>query len=170
MTKRKTDTSSAAFNGIIKKSERLRAVVYRTLYDHPQGLTVDETCSAARYPRYSLQPRFTELRDKNLIEDTGLRRRNNSGAKAIVWRLSMYAQGAKQPEDGGTKIVISDGLIGWHVWEQTAEGDMRHAMFFDNRRWAGDYAFGLHIGSSYRHPIVDQSTDYPITRFQEEVE
>jgi len=87
------DTSAAAYAGIAQAAERLRAVVYRTLYANPRGLTVDETCSIAKYPRYSLQPRFTELRKKRVIFDTGLRRRNVSGAKAIVWRI------AKQGED-----------------------------------------------------------------------
>lgn len=88
MTHRHTDTSTAAYNGIVQASERLRAIVYQTLHAHPTGLTVDETCAIAQYPRYSLQPRFTELRDRRVIYDTGLRRRNISGAKAIVWRLT----------------------------------------------------------------------------------
>lgn len=88
MTRRQTDTSAAAYGSIVDASERLRAVVYRTLHAHPAGLTVDETCAIAKYPRYSLQPRFTELRDRKAIFDTGLRRRNVSGAKAIVWRIT----------------------------------------------------------------------------------
>lgn len=87
MNRRKTDTSAAAYSGIMPASERLRAVVYQTLHANPQGLTVDETCAIAKYPRYSLQPRFTELRDKRAIADTGMRRRNVSGAKAIVWKV-----------------------------------------------------------------------------------
>lgn len=88
MTRRHTDTSAAAYYGIVQASERLRAIVYQTLYANPAGLTVDETCALAEYPRYSLQPRFTELRDRRVIYDTGMRRRNVSGAKAIVWRLA----------------------------------------------------------------------------------
>ncbi len=87
MSRRKTDTSAAAYSGIMQASERLRAVVYRTLHANPNGLTVDETCSIAEYPRYSLQPRFTELRDKRVIIDSGMRRRNVSGARAIVWKI-----------------------------------------------------------------------------------
>lgn len=94
MSRRKTDTSAAAYDGIVQASERLRAIVYRTLYANPQGLTVDETCAIAEYPRYSLQPRFTELRDKRAIVDTGMRRRNVSGAKAIVWRLTIQQEDA----------------------------------------------------------------------------
>lgn len=87
MSRRHTDTSAAAYNGIVHASEQLRAVVYRTLHAYPAGLTVDETCAIAEYPRYSLQPRFTELRDRKVIVDTGLRRRNVSGARAIVWKI-----------------------------------------------------------------------------------
>lgn len=94
MTHRHTDTSTAAYNGIFPASERLRAVVYQTLFANPAGLTVDEACALAEYPRYSLQPRFTELRDRRVIYDTGLRRRNVSGAKAIVWRLTSQQEKA----------------------------------------------------------------------------
>lgn len=94
MTRRQTDTSTAAYNGIVQASERLRAIVFQTLHANPAGLTVDETCALAEYPRYSLQPRFTELRDRRVIYDTGMRRRNVSGAKAIVWRLTSHQEKA----------------------------------------------------------------------------
>ncbi|MEJ8631463.1 hypothetical protein P0F65_20015 [Sphingomonas sp. I4] len=71
----------------------------KTLYAHPNGLTVDETCAAAGYPRYSLQPRFTALRDRKAIFDTGLRRRNVSGAKAIVWRITQFQSDAAKDSD-----------------------------------------------------------------------
>lgn len=85
----RTDTSAAAYAGIAPVADHLRAVVHRVLCAHPAGLTVDETCSIAGYPRYSLQPRFTELRKKEMIRDTGKRRRNVSGANAIVWRATV---------------------------------------------------------------------------------
>lgn len=69
-------------------SNRLRYLVHRTLCDHGDH-TVDEVCALAGYPRYSLQPRFTELRKAGAIRDTGLRRRNTSGANAIVWRATV---------------------------------------------------------------------------------
>jgi hypothetical protein len=86
---RHTDTSAAAYAGIQDAAAHLRAVVHKILYAHPAGLTVDETCAIAGYARYSLQPRFTELRQKDMIRDTGLRRRNVSGANAIVWRATV---------------------------------------------------------------------------------
>lgn len=66
-------------------SNELRALVHKTLCIHGDA-TVDEICAVTGRPRYSLQPRFTELRKAKAIRDTGLRRRNVSGANAIVWR------------------------------------------------------------------------------------
>lgn len=67
----------------------LRYLVHRILFAHPEGLTCDEVCAKAKRPRYSLQPRLSELRDLKLIRDTGLRRPNASGALAIVWRSTV---------------------------------------------------------------------------------
>ncbi len=79
------DTSIAAAELAALTSNHLRYLVHKTLCEEGDH-TVDEVCDIAGYPRYSLQPRFTELRKKGLIRDTGLRRRNVSGANAIVWR------------------------------------------------------------------------------------
>jgi hypothetical protein len=85
----RTDTSAAAYAGIAPVADTLRAIVHRMLCDYPPGMTVDEACAISGYPRYSLQPRFTELRKKEMIRDSGLRRRNVSGANAIVWRATV---------------------------------------------------------------------------------
>jgi predicted transcriptional regulator len=66
-------------------SSRLRYLVHKALCQHGDH-TVDEVCALLGLPRYSLQPRFTELRKAGVIRDTGTRRRNVSGATAIVWR------------------------------------------------------------------------------------
>lgn len=79
------DTSIAAAELAALTSNHLRYLVHKTLCEQGDH-TVDEVCAIAGYPRYSLQPRFTELRKKGLIRDTGNRRRNVSGANAIVWR------------------------------------------------------------------------------------
>ncbi|WP_267434102.1 hypothetical protein [Sphingomonas sp. GM_Shp_1] len=76
----------------------------KTLHANPGGLTVDETCAAAGYPRYSLQPRFTALKDRKAIFDTGLRRRNVSGAKAIVWRITGF-----QPDAANDRVAQEGG-------------------------------------------------------------
>ncbi|WP_157136890.1 hypothetical protein [Sphingomonas sp. PAMC 26617] len=83
------DTSAEAAAAIAPVAMQLRAVVHKVLCLHPDGLTVDETCAIAGYARYSLQPRFTELLRKSVIRDTGARRRNVSGRRAIVWRATV---------------------------------------------------------------------------------
>ncbi len=83
------DTSAEAAAAIAPVSGQYRAVVHRLLCSHPDGLTVDETCAIAMMPRYQLQPRFTELLRKEMIRDTGARRRNVSGRRAIVWRATV---------------------------------------------------------------------------------
>ncbi|MCW6529723.1 hypothetical protein NED98_05645 [Sphingomonas sp. MMSM20] len=89
---RGVETSIAAAEMMAPLSSRLRWIVHKTLCANPTGLTVDETCTIAGYPRYSLQPRFTELRNLKMIRDTGQRRRNRSGAHAIVWRATILDQ------------------------------------------------------------------------------
>ena len=87
-------TSVKAADLIAPMSSRLRALVYRTLHAYPAGLTVDELCEVVGSPRYSLQPRFTELRHAGSIHDTGQRRFNVSGARAIVWAVSIEQEKA----------------------------------------------------------------------------
>ncbi len=84
MTRSHQTTSAAAFASI--DASALEYVVLKVLDQYPDGLTVDETCARADYRRYSLQPRFTALKDRGAIRDTGLRRMNESGRNAIVWR------------------------------------------------------------------------------------
>ncbi len=83
---RSVDTSVEAAALAANNASRLRRLVLETLCEHPENLTVDQTCAIARHARYSLQPRFTELRKMGLIRDTGERRHNVSGARARVWR------------------------------------------------------------------------------------
>ena len=84
MSRRHQSTSAAAYASI--DAGPLERIVLTVLDQYPDGLTVDETCARADYPRYSLQPRFTALKDRRAIRDTGLRRPNVSGRNAIVWR------------------------------------------------------------------------------------
>ncbi|WP_294211371.1 hypothetical protein [uncultured Sphingomonas sp.] len=83
---RGVDTSIDAAAMAALTSSELRQIVLKTLCQHPENLTVDQVCAIAERPRYSLQPRFTELRKMGMIRDTGERRQNVSGASAIVWR------------------------------------------------------------------------------------
>lgn len=49
------------------------------------GLTVLEGCQQFGWDRHGAQPRFTELKALGKIIDSGQRRRNPSGVRAIVW-------------------------------------------------------------------------------------
>lgn len=49
------------------------------------GRTADETAEALGMDRWSIQPRLSELRAKGLIADSGLRRTNATGRRAVVW-------------------------------------------------------------------------------------
>lgn len=51
----------------------------------PQGLTADELAVQLGIDRLSVRPRTSELRRKGIIYDSGLRRRNATGKRAIVW-------------------------------------------------------------------------------------
>ena len=53
-----------------------------------------ECCTAARLPRETLQPRFSELRAMAMIEATGARRRNPSGHSAAVLRITEKGRAA----------------------------------------------------------------------------
>jgi hypothetical protein len=83
---RDVDTSIDAAEMMTPVAPRMRRIVIDILRHHPENLTVDEVCAIAKRPRYSLQPRFSELLKLGLIRDTGERRINVSGAKARVWR------------------------------------------------------------------------------------
>ncbi len=86
---RGVDTSREAAEAIAPKAARYRHLVHKVLFDHPNGLTVDEVCAKAGHPRFRLQPRFSDLRRLGMIRDTGARRFNVSGARAIVWRATV---------------------------------------------------------------------------------
>lgn len=56
----------------------------------PLGLTTLELAAAVGVDSASIQPRTSELRRKREIVDSGQRRRNPSGVRAIVWTLPEF--------------------------------------------------------------------------------
>lgn len=83
---RGVDTSIAAAEDLAFKLGGLQRLAHRAIAAHgPSGLTVDELGEVVDSPRWSIQPRTSELKRKGLIVDSGLRRRNCTGKAAIVW-------------------------------------------------------------------------------------
>jgi len=83
---RGVDTSIAAAEMVAGIAGPLRRMVYKTVHEAGGcGLTTDEIAAALRMPRYSVQPRTTELKHDRRIRDSGQRRPNVSGCLAIVW-------------------------------------------------------------------------------------
>jgi hypothetical protein len=80
------ETSKEAADALAPKLGRLQKLALeRIRAAGAHGLTADELAEACRMDRWSIQPRTTELSRKLLIVDSGLRRLNSSGRRAIVW-------------------------------------------------------------------------------------
>lgn len=81
---RHTDTSKAAARSVAPSTILLRDKVLACLREH-FFMTADECAVHLNIDKLSIRPRFTELRELGEISDTGDRRANDSGRKAIVW-------------------------------------------------------------------------------------
>ena len=82
------DTSYAAAESIAETAPTLRSMCRAAFAAASgDGLTADEVAEILGHSILSVRPRVTELGRLNLIEDSGERRANQSGKKAIVWRL-----------------------------------------------------------------------------------
>lgn len=83
---RGVETSIAAAIALQPKLGRLQQKALAAIRDAgQQGLTADELAMRLGLDRWSIQPRTTELCRKGLIRDSGQRRPNCTGKKAIVW-------------------------------------------------------------------------------------
>lgn len=83
---RNVDTSSEAAREIARTVGHLQRIALRAIRAAgARGLTTYELAAAARVPRDSIQPRTSELRALGLIRDSGARRLNPNGRRAIVW-------------------------------------------------------------------------------------
>lgn len=87
------ETSREAAEAIAPKLGRLQRMVLEMVTQRGlQGLTPEEAADLAGMDRVSLQPRFSELRAKGRIADSGQRRVNPSSHKsAVVWIASEHA-------------------------------------------------------------------------------
>lgn len=81
----KTDTSAEAAEKIKPDAPTLREKVYALVALKP--LTSDEIATMMGEDILSIRPRLSELREKGLIGDSGLRRPNIKGNRQIVYCL-----------------------------------------------------------------------------------
>ena len=80
------DTSVAAAEALAPKLGRLQRMAAAAIREAGEsGLTADELASRLDMDRWSIQPRTSELRRKGMIRDSGKRRPNATGKRAIVW-------------------------------------------------------------------------------------
>lgn len=85
---RDTDTSRAAADSVAHDAPALQALVINALrHAGDGGLTADECAARLGLNLLSIRPRVTELKAKGQVKDSGERRRNASGRRAIVWIL-----------------------------------------------------------------------------------
>jgi hypothetical protein len=80
-------TSKVRLGGVML-AITVRKEVLAYLAAHPDGATADEIAEALRRTPFTVRPRCSELLRRGLIVDSGLRRENTSGKKAIVWVAS----------------------------------------------------------------------------------
>lgn len=82
----RTDTSAEAATSIAMATGRIQRMVYHAIGEvGSRGLTAEELAARLRMERTTVQPRTSELRLLGLIRDSGQRRPNKNGKKAIVW-------------------------------------------------------------------------------------
>lgn len=83
---RGVDTSVAAAEDIGPNLGRLQKSVHAEIKAAgPAGLTTNEIAARLDIDRSSVQPRTSELKVRGMIADSGMRRLNASGKRAIVW-------------------------------------------------------------------------------------
>lgn len=87
---RRRDTSQQAAEAVAEKAPTLQARCLGALRDADDigGLTADEVAARLGLHVLTIRPRITELNKLMKIRDTGRRRRNTSGKRAIVWRVA----------------------------------------------------------------------------------
>lgn len=78
-------TSKAAAASV--EVARMEGKVLEVLRQYPAGLTTEQITGYTGEPLVSISPRLRPLTEKGLVEDSGERRRNMSGRRAIIWKV-----------------------------------------------------------------------------------
>ena len=94
LTHRKaTDTELRAALRAAEAAPSLRvSVLYLVVAMGDRGITADAAIEILKKRDYSIRPRFTELRNMGLVDDSGLRRPNRYDQPEIVWRATPTAR------------------------------------------------------------------------------
>jgi len=79
--------SEQAAEAIGSTAKKLRAAVLAQFAQYPGGATADEIAKDLNLSILSVRPRVSELHRSGEIEQTGGRRKNESGMTATVWRV-----------------------------------------------------------------------------------
>ena len=80
-------TSAAAAYEVAKSVKALRAIALRTMALMGAATPLEAVSKAGLDPR-QLEPRFSELKKRGLLETTSIRRPNPSGKKACELRIT----------------------------------------------------------------------------------
>lgn len=83
--------SKQAAEAMGSTAKKLRAAVLAQFSQYPSGATADEIAKDLNLSILSVRPRVSELNRNGKIEQTGSRRKNESGMTATVWRLASGA-------------------------------------------------------------------------------
>lgn len=70
---------------------RLESLAYRTLFEAGvEGLTAEQLSRILNIEKNTISPRLRPLARKGLIIDSGRRRKNETGKRAIVWIVKKF--------------------------------------------------------------------------------
>lgn len=90
---KRRETSAEAAEAMRPKASRLKRLCLNALAEYG-ALTADEIADRLEIDRLAIRPRCSELASLGQIVDTGQRRINESGKRAIVWSLPPMARAA----------------------------------------------------------------------------
>jgi hypothetical protein len=82
---RHTDPKTSKLAARDVRAGTLQAVVLNAFDQADFGLTIEECAAQTGLSVVSVSPRIKPLRLKNLVRDSGRKRRNSSGYDAVVW-------------------------------------------------------------------------------------
>ncbi len=83
---KRRETSRDAATAMKPKAKRLQGLVLDALAQYG-ALTADEIADKLSIDKLSIRPRLSELAAQYRVVDTGQRRANESGKRAVVWSL-----------------------------------------------------------------------------------